>query len=419
MTDGFPTDRLLPLDPGQRVAGIDWAKDDHAVAVVDAAGTVVERFTVAHTGPGLRELVRRLGRHQAREVAIERCDGQVVETLLAAGVTVVVISPNQLKNLRSRYGQGGNKDDRFDAFVLADTLRTDRLRLRRLTPDSPATVALRSAVRARKDLVNHRVALCNQLRAHLQAFYPAPVGLFHELDGLMSLKFLARFDCQDRADWLSPKRLGAFLAGIRYCGSTTPEAMHARIVAAAAGARGDAGAAAVHVTRALVAALQALIAQIDALTDQITEQLHAHADAHIVRSLPRAQALRAARLLAEIGDARGRFPTPEALASLAGVSPSTRQSGKSRIVGFRWAVDRQLRDALVEWAGDSRLSSPWAADVYSRARARGHDHPHAVRVLARAWVYVIWRCWQNGVAYDPARHGGAQRLRGPSSRSAA
>jgi transposase len=417
--DDVVMERLVPLEAGQRVAGIDWAKDDHAVAVVDAAGRTVERFTVTHTSAGLRELVRRLDRHEVGEVAIERCDGQVVETLLAAGVTVVVISPNQLKNLRSRYGQAGNKDDRFDAFVLADTLRTDRLRLRPLTPDSPATVALRAAVRARKDLVNHRVALCNQLRAHLKAFYPAPVGLFHELDGLMSLKFLTRFDCQDRADWLTPKRLAAFLAGIRYCGSTTAEVMHARIAAAPAGATGDAGAAAVHVTRALTAALQALIAQIDVLTDQITEQLHAHADGHIFRSLPRAQALRAGRLLAELGDARGRFPTPEALASLAGVAPSTRQSGKSRIVGFRWAVDRQLRDALVEWAGDSRLSSPWAADIYQRARARGHDHPHAVRVLARAWVYVIWRCWQDGVAYDPARHGGAQRLASASSASAA
>ena len=225
------------LEPDDRVAGIDWAKDDHAVAVVDAAGRTVERFTVAHTRAGLRELLRRLGRLQVGEVAIERPDGQVVEALLEAGTTVVVISPNQLKNLRSRYGQAGNKDDRFDAFVLADTLRTDRARLRSLTPDSPATLTLRATVRARKDLVNHRVALCNQLRAHLQTFYPAPVGLFHELDGLMSLKFLARFDCQDRADWLTPKRLAAFLAGIRYCGSTTPEAMHARITAAAPGAR--------------------------------------------------------------------------------------------------------------------------------------------------------------------------------------
>ena len=78
------------------------------------------------------------------EVAIERPDGPVVDALLDAGVTVVVISPNQVKNLRGRYGSAGNKDDRFDAYVLADTLRTDRARLRPLTPDSPATVALRA-----------------------------------------------------------------------------------------------------------------------------------------------------------------------------------------------------------------------------------------------------------------------------------
>jgi transposase len=170
--------------------------------------------------------------------------------------------------------------------------------------------------------------------------------------------------------------------------------MHARITAAPRDASGDTGAAAVHVTRALLGALRALVEQIEVLTDQITEQLHAHADAHVFTGLPRAGTLRAARrLLAEIGDARGRFPTPEALASLAGVAPSTRQSGESRVVGFRWAVDRQLRDALVEWAGDYLLSNPWAADIYRRARDRGCDHPHAVRILARAWVYVVWRCW--------------------------
>jgi hypothetical protein len=92
---------------------------------------------------------------------------------------------------------------------------------------------------------------------------------------------------------------------------------------------------------------------------------------------------------------------------------------RRRSPGRTWAVDRQLRDALVEWAGDSRLSSPWAAEIYGSARARGHDHPHAVRVLARAWVYVIWRCWQDGVAYDPARHGGAQRYGSASSPTAA
>ncbi|MGH8902133.1 MAG: IS110 family transposase, partial [Egibacteraceae bacterium] len=41
---------------------------------------------------------------------------------------------------------------------------------------------------------------------------------------------------------------------------------------------------------------------------------------------------------------------------------------------------------------------------------RGHDHPHAIRILARAWIRVIHRCWLDGVPYDPARHGGARQL---------
>ncbi|SFF97210.1 Transposase IS116/IS110/IS902 family protein, partial [Actinoplanes philippinensis] len=120
--------------------------------------------------------------------------------------------------------------------------------------------------------------------------------------------------------------------------------------------------------------------------------------------------IRAARLLAEIGDARGRFPTPASLACLAGVVPSTRESGKARIVAFRWAVDKQLRDAVCDFAGDSRHSNPWAAELYNRARNRGHDHPHSVRILARAWLDIIWKCWTTSTAYDPAQHPALQRL---------
>ena len=177
--------------------------------------------------------------------------------------------------------------------------------------------------------------------------------------------------------------------------------LHARLTAAPRGATGDHGAANAHITRALLAVLPTLVDQIKALSGQIAEQLDPHPDAHIFTSLPRSGTVRAARLLAEIGDCRARFPTPEALACLAGVAPSTRQSGKIRAVGFRWACDKQLRDAVCDFAGDSRHANPWAADLYNRALARGHDHPHAVRILARAWLYVIWRCWQDDTAYDP------------------
>src|SRR5690606_19481096 len=163
-------------------------------------------------------------------------------------------------------------------------------------------------------------------------------------------------------------------------------------------------------TLAFVALLRTLNTQIAVLADSITDQLNTHPDAHIVTSLPRSGTLRAARLLAEIGDARGRFPTADSLACLAGVAPSTRQSGRVKAVTFRWGCDRELRDALCDFAADSRHSNAWAAELYDRARARNHDHPHAVRILARAWVDIIWRCWQDGLAYDPDQHRALQRV---------
>jgi transposase len=160
----------------------------------------------------------------------------------------------------------------------------------------------------------------------------------------------------------------------------------------------------------LTVALPALATQARVLETRIAAQLAAHPDAHIFTSLPRAGTLRAARLLAEIGDCRPGFPDPESPAALAGIAPVTRQSGKHASIEFRWAVNRQLRDAFCDFADGSRHASARAAGIYAGARARGKDHPHAVRILARAWSYIIWRCWQDGTAYDPARHAALQRI---------
>ncbi len=398
-------------DPSARVcAGLDWAKDDHAVCIVDVHGEVLDRFMIEHTAAGLKRLIRRLLGAGVSEVGIERGDGPVVEALLAAGLVVLVIAPNQLKNLRSRYGSAGNKDDRYDAYVLADVVRTDRRRLIPLTRSTPATIALRGSVRARRDLVEHRVAAANQLRAHLQIVLPGIVGLFADLDSQVSLAFLERFTTQAKVDWLTPARLGAWLTKVGYSGKVAPEVLHQRLLAAPRGTTDTDAEAHATTTLAFVAVLRTLNTQIAALAGSIAERFAAHPDAHITKSLPRAGTLRAARLLAEIGDARGRFPTAESLACLAGVAPSTRQSGKTKAVTFRWSADKQLRDALCDFAGDCRRDSPWAEDLDPRARARGHDHPHAVRILARAWANIIWRCWQDRVAYDPDHHNALQRV---------
>jgi transposase len=395
--------------PARLFAGVDWAENSHVVCVVDAEGEVVERVTVAHDKAGIARLIMLLTGREVVGTGIERGDGPLVTALLAAGLTVFVIPPSQVKALRGRYGSAGNKDDRFDAFVLADVVRTDRRRLVPLIADRQDTQALRALVRARQDLLGHRLAIANQLRAHLLTVAPGVVGLFAEIDAVVSRAFIAEFGSQDQIDELSEATLGPWLKARHYHVKPAP-ALLERLRQAAPGVRGPAGQALAGITQAYLAALNTIMQQIDALEAQITVALAAHPDAVIFTSLPRAGTLRAAWLLAEIGDCRGRFPTPASLAGLAGVTPSTRQSGGTRIVAFRWAVDKHLRNAVCNFAGDSRLANPWAADLYQQARARGKKHNHAVRILARAWLTIIWKCWTTNTPYNPDQHRALQTL---------
>jgi transposase len=178
--------------------------------------------------------------------------------------------------------------------------------------------------------------------------FPGAAGLFADIDSLISLAFLTRCPTQGQADWLTAARLARWLSSAGYSGKAGPAVLHARPAAAPRGATGADGRANAAITATFVAVLTSLAGQVKALTAEIGAQLAAHADAHIFTSLPRAGRVRAARLLAEIGDCRGRFPTPGSLAGLAGVAPFTRQSGKIRTVGFRWACDKQLRDAAYD-----------------------------------------------------------------------
>ncbi len=395
--------------PHHHVAGIDWAADNHAICVIDPAGQPVERATIAHNRAGIARAVALLHRHTVTGVGIERPDGPLVAGLLAAGLTVYVIPPAQVKSLRRRYGSAGHKDDRFDAYVLADTVRTDLRRLVALRPDTAATTTLRTLVRARIDLVTHRIAVANQLRAHLETALPAAANLFSELHGQTARAFLTAFPTQDAVDALTETELADWLSAHRY--HARPAAvLHARLQAAPTGPTGPAAAALATVTHAYTTALTALVEQIDALEAQISHALASHPDGPIFTSLPRSGTVRAARLLAEIGDARGRHPTPASLAGLAGVTPSTRQSGQTRVVAYRWAVNKQLRAAICDFAADTRHTNPWAQNLYQQARQRGHRHPHAVRILARAWLAVIWKCWTTNTPYTPDQHRALQQL---------
>ncbi|HEX4103809.1 MAG TPA: transposase [Pseudonocardiaceae bacterium] len=123
----------------------------------------------------------------------------------------------------------------------------------------------------------------------------------------------------------------------------------------------------------------------------LTEQLDAHADAHIFTSLPRSGRVRAARLLTEIGDCRARFPTPEALFCLAGAGPSTRQPGTVKVVSSAGRATNSCATPSAT-SPDSRTANPWATKLYTDAIARGHDHPHAVRLIVGMQLTASGEC---------------------------
>jgi transposase len=394
--------------------GIDWASQAHAVCVVDQAGRVHWQASVSHTREGLADLLGRLRRFGQRgpvRIALERPSGLLVDTLVEAGLEVVPIHPNALKATRSRYSAAGGKSDPGDAFILADLLRTDGHRFRPLRPPSDDTRALRALVRGRDDLVAQRVALANQLRALLERFWPGAAGIFADIDSPIALAFLSRYPTPHSAARLGEKRLVQFLGQHAYCGRRPAAELLARLRSAPASVAGEAEVeASGEVVRALVAVLSPLVAHLQQLSAAIAVALPQHPDGPLVQSLPRSGAVNAAQILAELGDDRARFPTDDQLAAEAGLAPVTQASGTHHAVVFRWACNKHLRRALTTCADNSRHASPWAALVYQRARARGCRHPHAIRILARAWARILWRCWQDRTPYDISRHRAAQAL---------
>jgi transposase len=406
------------------LVGIDWASDKHDVCVLNLAGTIVEAFMIAHTADGLRELIRvlrRFGSPQRLPIAIERPSGLLVDTLIEAGLPVVPTHPNALKATWPRYAAAPGKSDPGDAYILADILRTDGHRFRPLRTPSDRTRALRAAVRTRDDLVATRVQLANQLRSLLESFWAGAAAIFADVDSPIALDFLDSYPTPESAARLGPKRLERFLKRAAYCGRRPVDQLLDRLRSAPVGQAAELESETKgQLVRSLVAVLRPLVAQIRELDGLIAAHLAQHPDGKIIQSFPRTGTVNAAQILAELGDDRLRFATDAQLAAEAGVAPVTHSSGKHRGVACRFACNKRLRSALTTWADNSRHAHPWARAVYKNARSRGCDHPHAIRILARAWLRVLWRCWQNEIVYDPAKHRRAiPFLRTPQPASAA
>lgn len=327
-------------------AGLDWAVHTHAVCIIDPAGAVLDRFEVAHDRDGL-----------------------------------------------------------------ADLLRTDGHRWRALAQQSDDIRALRALVRSRDDLVDARVAAANQLTSTLQTFWPGALAIFADIASPIALAFLQRYPSPRSARRVGETQLHDFCKRQHYSGRRSPTELLQRLRGAAAGLVGaNTEQAMAQVVLCHVAVLKSVVGRIATLTKRIEQFMAALPDGLLMMSFPRSGEICAAQILAELGDVRERFPSADQLAAEAGTVPVTYQSGKTRSVAFRWACNHRLRKAITCLADNSRHANDWAKQLYQAARARGCDHTHAVRILARAWLRVVWRAWTDRKHYDPSLHGNAVAL---------
>lgn len=394
--------------------GLDWAAAVHAVCVLSAAGKILAQFMIDHTAEGIAMLIRKLakfGDPADVQIGIERPNGRLVDLLLEAGHPVIPVSPNAIKTWREGEVISGAKSDTGDALVIAEYLRLRQHRLHPVTPYSAQTKALRTVVRTRDDIVKMRVSATNQLSALLDDHWPGAKAIFADVESPISLAFLRRYPTAASAARLGEKRLAAFVTNHGYSGRRPAHELLARLRSAPAGTTDPA------LTAALAESVLALVTVLEALNNAgktldraVITHLGEHPDAEVFTSLPRSGQINAAQVLAEWGDSRAAYDGPDSIAALAGVTPVTKASGKQHAVHFRWACNKRFRRALTTFADNSRHQSPWAAEIYAQARARGHDHPHAVRILARAWIRVIYRCWHDRQPYNPDLHGAAQRM---------
>jgi transposase len=258
--------------------GWDWASTTHDVTVLDDTGAVVDRWAFRHTEHDLAGALDRLAglsEPAALPVIIERTSGLVVDRLVAAGHPVVPVHPTAFWAARPRWGASGAKSDAGDSYKLADYLRTDGHRLRRLDRSDPGLRELQALVRLREDHLRARTAASNQLGALLEAHWPGPKAVFYRLASPIALAFLADYPTPQAAAHLGEARMASFCRRHSYRGGKPPAVLLARLRSAPTAPVGIPPATLATLVGAQVQLLRALLGTIAEVEAAITKRVAA------------------------------------------------------------------------------------------------------------------------------------------------
>jgi len=394
-------------------AGFDWARDHHAVVIVDSEGTIVADFEFEHSLEGWRNFQEKTVPFPNLAIAIETSQGAAVDQLLQRDYTLYPVNPVASESYRQRKAPSGTKTDHVDGWGLADALRVDGQGWKTLQPMDPLTHQLRLLCQDEVSLIEQRTLLINQLQQALVEYYPAARQAFDDWVNRSTWDFIIEFPTPELLAKAGKRRWEKFLHTHRLWRSETVDK---RLAIFAQADQFKASAAITSAKSQLAVSLCKLLRTLQQQLDQYREQIEAlfknHPDHDLFGSLPGAKKMLSPRLLAGIGSDPTRYGSFEVLQCYAGTAPISFQSGQIHKAKIRWACDKFLRHTLHLWADCFRKTSAWGQTYYQKKRDQGMSHACALRCLGQRLLKILIKMLTDKKPYDAELHARNQQKHG-------
>jgi transposase len=391
------------------VIGIDWSDRKHDLCLIPAGSSRKEFSVLEHSPEAIDAWAASLRqRFSGRPVAVclEQSRGPLLFALLKYDFLVLYpVHPSTLAKYREAFSPSRAKDDPTDAEFAAELLLHHRDRLTPWLPDDQTTRTLRALVEFRRRLASDRTRISNRLTALLKGYFPHVLDWFPDVRTAIVCDFLSRWPSLDALSGVRSSTLERFFHQ-HNCRRADTVAARIDAIRRAVPLVTDRAVveSSVVILRALLAQMRVVLEAVAELDRRISQLYASHPDAELFDALPGAGPVYASRLLAVMGTRRERYASSDELARFSGVAPVIERSGTKRVVRWRYFCPTFVRQAFVEFAGESVRHSFWAGAYYARQRERGKTHQAAVRALAFKWIRIIWKSWQTRTPYDEVRY---------------
>jgi transposase len=389
--------------------GIDWADQKHDIALRAVCGQAKpEHYRIESQPEALTDWVLELRERFSSQgkilMCLEQSRGALMHFLMGYDCfELYPINPKQLDNYRKAFHPSGAKDDPSDAELLCQFVSLHHEQLHPWRPDDELTRKLALLCQKRRQAIDARTALSNQLKSELKQYFPLALAVLdNDLTTVLAANFLLNWPNFDSLKKAPAHKLRKFFYGHQSRSEQKIQARIDRIQSAEPLTRDSAIIEASSLTAEMLAhQLKDLAPYIARYEKQIAQLFAQHPDRVLFDNLPGAGDQLAPRLLSAFGSDRDRFQSPLEAVTFFGVAPVTERSGKTSWIHFRWACPKFLRQSFHEFAGQSVRFCDWAKVFYEQQRARGKGHHAAVRALAYKWIRILFRCWKTRQPYDP------------------